>query len=678
MMHALRHLLLGLLSVALMGMAPPPASADPGSGEILVAYDAGFAPISRVGEDGSANGLAVEVFRRTAEAAGLQYRFVPYASFSTALAALKARQADMVLAAVRTPERLAHGSFIGPYYRSPSALISRLDAVWPSLDALSGRTLALDADHYLIPIIRRENPAVRVLVVPSVEGVLVAVAEGAADAGLTNVEYAATVMATRYAGRLQVSGTVERHASELSFMVRPDRADVAAALTAGLAAVPEQERQRLANALLRTKVPTGLQWRDVALTVVPVVAALLGLLVATLLYAGRLRKIRQQLSEQRDLARSEAQAKAAFLADIGHDVRTPLAALAKGLQLLQKEPLMGEAQGMVAALRGSAERLVGLLNGLLDIAKLESGRLELIRRPTDLLQLASDAVEQFRPLATSRGVELRLEAPARLPLLMLDATRAAQVVNNLLGNALKFTERGSVRVSVTAKPVQIRQWRLGLVVADTGAGMDEATRAGLFERFRQGADAQRLHGGHGLGLAIVSQILQLAEGRVEVRSAPGRGTEVEVQVLVEEANEPAPRSHAGALPSILLVDDDAVVRIVLGEQLRGRGFEVCVAATEGEALERLKAGGFDLLLADADLGAGTGVGSASGLALAAQARAAAGRPDLRVLILSGDASPQKIPSSIDGWVQKPVSPVDQSWLQAVTRVLGLARPLPAA
>ncbi|MEO3711480.1 ATP-binding protein [Roseateles flavus] len=643
-------------------------------GEIRVAYDAGFAPISYAAEDGEAKGLAVEIFRRTAEAAKIKYRLTAFPSFGTALAALKSGQADVVLAAVRSPERLEFATFVGPYYTSPSALVSRLDGGgWPSLDTLANGSLAIDQDHYLIPVIQREHPRLLLRVVPSVEQVLVAVADGRAEAGLANVEFAAAQIATRYAGRLQVSGTVDRHPSDLSFMVRADRPDVEAALRMGLTAVPERERHMLANALLRTKIPTGLQWRDVALTVAPFFAGLLGLLLATLLYARRLKLAREELRLQRDLARNEAQAKAAFLADVGHDVRTPLAALAKGLQLLQREPLGDKGRDMVGVLRGSAERLVELLNGLLDIARLEMGRLELMRRPGDLLQLVNEAVEQFRPMATARNLDLRVELPKHLPLLMLDSARTAQVVNNLLSNALKFTEQGFVRVTMTAKPVSVRLWKITLVVADTGVGMDETTRVRLFERFRQGPDAQRLHGGHGLGMSIVSQILQLAQGRVDVRSTPGQGTEVEVAVLMEEANQTEPLSRAQAARSVLLVDDDAVAQIVLGEQLRSKGFEVSVAATAEEALQRLHEGGIDVLISDANLGV-----DSSGLALAAQAKGGANGAGLRVLILSGDAGPQSLPPSIDGWVQKPVSPADESWMQEVSRLLNVGNPQAAS
>lgn len=642
----------------------PSAAAVQGIGEIRVAYDVKFAPISRAEADGSAGGLAAEMFRRAADAAGLKYRFIAQPSFSAALAALRTGTADVVLAAVRNPERLTYASFVGPYYRTPSALVSRLDGGWPSLHALSGRTLAIDAEHYMIPVIQREMPGVRLRVVSSVDQVLLAVAEGRADAGLTNIEYAASLVATRFAGRLQVSGTVDGHASELSFMVRADRPDIATALNAGFEAVPEHDRQMLVNAQLRTKVATGLQWRDVAMTVVPIVAGLLGLLLATLLYAGRLRQARRQLREQRDLARAEAQTKAAFLADIGHDVRTPLAALATGLQLLEKETLPDKAQDMAALLRGSAERLVGLLNGLLDIAKLESGRLALMRRPTDLKLLLRDAVEQFRPLATTRGVDLRLDMPAQVPVLMLDAARTVQVVNNLLSNALKFTERGSVAVRLAVQPTRT-QWKLTLVVTDTGVGMDEATRARLFERFVQGPDAQRLHGGHGLGMAIVSQILELAQGRVQVRSEPGRGTAVEVTVQAEEADDTTEAVDFDTPARVLFVDDDAVVQVVLGEQLRSRGYEVEAVADAAAALERLRSGGIDVLVADANLGAGV-----SGLDLAAQARTVTPDAALKVVILSGDACPQDVPGFVDGWVQKPVSPADGSWLQGLDRVLG--------
>ena len=153
-----------------------------------------------------------------------------------------------------------------------------------------------------------------------------------------------------------------------------------------------------------------------------------------------------------------------------------------------------------------------------------------------------------------------------------------------------LTDHGTVRKSLTVSPKSIRQWTFTFLVVNTGVGMAEEARTGLFARVRQGTVTQRTHGGHGLELPLVSHILQLAQIRVEAHSEPAKGPEVEIAVLAQEADEPAPKSRADALRNILLGDADVVEQIVLGEQLRRKGYDLSLASTASETLEHLQVG----------------------------------------------------------------------------------------
>ena len=682
-----------------LGATVPARQAAAALGELVVAYDAGFGPISRRDANGEAGGMAAELFRRAADAAGLRYRLVGHDTFAGAVAALRAHQADVVLAAVRTPERLAYASFVGPYYSAPSALVSRLDGGWPAVAALAGRVLAIDAEHYLIPVIRRESPAVQLLVVPSTADVLAAVAAGRADAGVTNVEVAATLIGTRYAGRLQVSGTVEGHPSELHFMVRDDRPAVAAALRAGLDAVPVNEQRALANALLRTHITVGLGWRDVARVAVPLGAGVAGLLLAAALYTRRLRAAQRQLAEERDRARALAASKADFLAEMGHEVRAPLVALASGLRMLAREPAAPAGDRLPQTLAASADRLVELLNHLLDHARLEAQGLELRLQPTDVCTMLRELAEPFRTLAQAKGVALRLDLPADLPLLMIDRMRSQQVVNNLLSNAVKFTTAGQVRLALQVRPVDAAQVEATLLVEDTGIGMDEATLQSLFRRFAQAGGTRERYGGTGLGLSISHEIVRRLGGQIEVASQLGAGSRFSVRFRAARAPAVADGRQAGLaaatggsvgsagaavaagsvahapgpalrLQRLLLVDDDPVNQLIHAAQLRARGFTVRTCASAEEALPLLAADATDLLLSDQQLGAGL-----SGVQLA-ERLLQGGRPP-RVVLLSGEAPPARLPPGVDLWLSKPAHADDRAWLDALCRLAGQDPP-PAA
>ncbi|WP_170064634.1 transporter substrate-binding domain-containing protein [Caldimonas caldifontis] len=500
-------------------------------GELRVGFDQGFGPINALGDDGEPAGFAIELFRRAADNAGLRYRLEAQRTFEQGLSGVRERRIDVMLSTVRTGPRLEFASFVGPYYSAPSVLVSRLDGGWPNVASLSGRTLAIDRAHYLIPVIQREAPAVRLVEVDTVEAAMLAVARGEADAMITNLEVAASLIKRRFLGQLQVSGTVEGRPSELYFAVRSDRPELAEALRRGLDAIPENERAALANTWLRTEFHAGLSWSQVLGVGVPLLVVFVIGLGVSLVFNRRLqqhvqarRVVERQLQAERDAARAATAAKADFLAEMGHEVRTPLAGISGGLSLLRHEPLSPKAQRLVEAMGRSADRLVELLNNLLDAAKLEAHKITLHESPVSVQRLVRELADEFRPAAQTKGLSLNVVGEqAWADPVMLDPMRTRQVVANLLSNAIKFTREGSVSLELDApEPAGPGRCRLVLRVRDTGPGVDPAVRDRLFERFAQAPGSSP--GGTGLGLAIVRELVALMGGEVAVDSEPGRGT----------------------------------------------------------------------------------------------------------------------------------------------------------
>jgi two-component system sensor histidine kinase EvgS len=463
-----------------------------------------------------------------------------------------------MLSVVRTGPRMEYASFVGPYYSAPSVLVSRLDGGWPSVASLAGRSLAIDRAHYLIPVIQREAPAVRVLEVETVEAAMASVARGEADAMITNLEVAANLIKRRFLGQLQVSGTVEGRPSELYFAVRSDIPELAEALRQGLDAVAENERAMLANTWLRTQFHAGLSWAQVLGIGGPLLVVFAGGLAISLMFNRRLqqhvqarRRVEQQLQAERDAARAATAAKADFLAEIGHEVRTPLAGIAGGLALLRREHLTPKAQRLVEAMERSAERLVELLNNLLDAAKLEAHKITLHESPVSVKRLVHELADEFGPAAQSRGLVLGVRgAEDWADPVLLDPMRTRQVIANLVSNAIKFTRQGSVTL-VLEPPAAAGPGRCRLVlhVKDTGPGIDPSIRDRLFERFTQAPSSAP--GGTGLGLAIVRELVSLMGGEVGVDSEVGRGTvfTVRLDLAWAPARDPASGGETQPQPS---------------------------------------------------------------------------------------------------------------------------------
>ena len=630
--------------------------------EVIAGYDESFAPMSKTERDGEAGGFAVEVFRLAAQTAGLHPKFVGFPSFSAAVAAMRSGKTDVVLTAVDTEERRRWANFVGPYYTAPTVLVTSLKGGWPSLSSLSGKQLAIDQGHYLIPALRSDAPDVVLVEYESVSAVMEAVSKGTADAGVTNLEVAANYINDRYLGKLQISGTLPERASELSFMVRKDMPQLARQLQLGLASIPPLEKTTLANTLLRTKIEIGVTWKEVLLWIVPICSLLTGLLLASAAYGRRLSKARSNALAERDLAVRAAADKADFLAEMGHEIRAPLAAIAGGLRLVKNEEMPERTRQLLRPIVRSTERLVGLLNRLLDLARLEAGKLDLQLQPLDLRSLIEDVVAQFQALAGEKQLTLTLSVQEGLPSFELDPFRVQQVLNNLISNAVKFSDRGTVTVSLTGSRIDAKTWELRLSVADEGAGMSPEMLDHLFEKYAQFSRDKRSRAGTGLGLAISRAIVVRAGGEMTAKSKVGVGTTFDVKMKVKEAtiHQSRKTKPPGKQVHVLLVDDDPVILLLCTEFLRRQGCEVDCVDNYQDALSRMKSIQFDILVTDQSL---QPVPGENGIDLVLAVATAAIRRPGKIYMLSGESKPQSgLPPNLDGWLQKPRGATDRNWL----------------
>ncbi|TDK27379.1 hybrid sensor histidine kinase/response regulator [Luteimonas aestuarii] len=394
-----------------------------------------------------------------------------------------------------------------------------------------------------------------------------------------------------------------------------------------------------------------------ALAVFAACLALLAWLVA-LSYRNRLRRRNEwQLAEhKREVAEQASLAKTRFLATLGHEVRTPMTGVLGMSELLQATPLDTRQRGYVDAIRRAGEHLMRLVNDALDLARIEADKLQLDPQPFDLHALVDEVVALCEPAAQRRGLAFRSDIDDDVPRWLLgDAMRVRQILLNLLGNANKFTEEGSVELHVGAlSPVGIR-----LTVSDTGPGLNDEQKQRLFRRFEQaeGARTTTRYGGSGLGLAICQELAAAMDGRIEVDSAPGEGTSFVVDLrlpkaepVADAASTPATDVAADGL-QLLLVEDDATVAEVVAGLLEARGHRVVRAANGLNALAEAATGAFELALLDLDL---PGI---DGLTLARMLREQGfARPIIAVTARAdAEAEPLAREAGFDGFLRKPLT-----------------------
>lgn len=347
--------------------------------------------------------------------------------------------------------------------------------------------------------------------------------------------------------------------------------------------------------------PPWLRWWAWVLYAFATVAIVLAIV------ASARRRVRQamrlQLAEQQKRLAEEANAaKTDFMATLGHEIRTPMTGVLGMAELMARTPLDETQRAYVEAVRRSGTTLLRLVNDALDITRIESRRLVLESECVSLRTICAEVIALAAGSAKEKGLDLSSSVDAGVPAAIRgDAIRLRQILQNLVNNAVKFTERGGVSLHVARDGAT-----LAMTVNDTGPGMSAELCSRVFSRFEQGGSPQRAQGS-GLGLAICHELCGLMGGAIRVSSEPGRGSAFAVRLPLDicmcdgHAGATVQAAASGSAKRLLLVEDDPVVSEVIGGLLRQRGHVVTALADGLSAITALSHGTFDAMLLDLDL-----------------------------------------------------------------------------
>ena len=381
----------------------------------------------------------------------------------------------------------------------------------------------------------------------------------------------------------------------------------------------------------------------------------------------------------KEMAEAASCAKSEFLANMSHEIRTPISGIMGISDLLLTAPVSAEVRQYVEMIQTSAVSLLGIINDILDMSKIEARMLELSPADFALRHVLETAVNSFKVRAREKGLAVSLNCAADVPdNLCGDCHRLAQIVNNLLANALKFTERGGVHLAVVRRGLSRDSVTLEFAVSDTGIGITEERRRRLFQYFSQGDSSfSKKYGGTGLGLAISKKLAELLGGTIWFESEADRGSTFYFTTVFAFGQSPpqpeAERPRVEEAPQdqrplrILLAEDNQINRIYVSKLLRNAGHQIDLVADGQEALEALAGKSFDLILMDVQMPVMDGV-AATRLIRASDDPVVRSTPIIALTAYAMDGDRERLlQEGMDDYLSKPVD--KERLLQAMGRVV---------
>ena len=557
-------------------------------------------------------GVAMEYLRAIAASSGLTFEPVNVSNLQEAKLALRRNELDLLPVAPSLPNGGVDYSVLTtrPYFVGTAVVMTRAStgSIF-HLNELEGLHVAVRRDSLLHQLLKSQFPDITLVPVNDAEAELHVVSSGMADAAIDVDTALLPLWRKMYFSNLHVSGTISDVVLTFRMGVRSDNAILASIIDKSLASLTAKQTDDAMVRWMDDSDYGATSWRvHYRFHAFEITAALLLLIALAYLYV--------RASKDRRRAKQSEKEKAMFLAVMSHEIRVPLSAVLSSVELLKLTRINKNQKELLITASSAADALLRLVDDVLDLSKLEADGLTLDKAPADINKLVQDMVQIVRHRIDEKGLQLNLgiNVPKDTRVL-LDATRIQQVMINLLTNAIKFTNQGSVTLDVALSRAggDASTRKLLVSVCDTGIGIPPEQHTRLFHAYVQ-ADSTiaRRYGGTGLGLSISRQLIELMGGTITLHSEVNVGTTISFCIPVQLAPAATPRvaapppARANASSrtkdiSVLLVEDHPAIRFVFEQQLRSIGCLVTACPDGASALRMFDNQCFDLVLMDCGL-----------------------------------------------------------------------------
>ncbi len=572
--------------------------------------DVSWKPFVYLNRKNELEGISPEFLQHIRKLTGISFEFIPSETWDQVITRIKRKQITLALATIATPERDSFADFSEPYFRSKMAIVTRQgNSYIQQIDELYGKTVVAPTGYYAIDYLRTNHPQIKLKLVNTLEQAFAAVFNEEADAFLGTLAVAIYRLKNSRFTSLKISGTLDEM-SEVRFMVAKGNMELVSIINKALNKISEQDKRRVINNWFGVEIEQGIDpsiiWKILLSS-----GLIIGFAILWITQLKREVLLRRDAEKKMAIAREEAdkanRAKSDFLANMSHEIRTPMNAIFAFSELLYDTPLNEEQRQYLDSIKVGSSGLLHIINDVLEISKIEAGKINIEYRPTNILKLCDEVNQLFVVPMREKNIVFSVDIPSTCPeTVIIDGNRLRQIMINVIGNAHKFTSKGFVKLKITVTPTSIEsKIDLRIEVSDTGVGIEKERQAFVFDHFVQNKIARdNPLGGTGLGLSISKKLAEKMNGSLTLTSELNVGScftltlrDLEITKSEKAVNldqEQAPFAHA----TILVVDDIETNRIILKKYLTAYPFKILLAENGRQAIELAISEKPDLILMD--------------------------------------------------------------------------------